>query len=131
VVVSSGWWVVVRVRCPRCGHEWEYRGRALYATCPRCYRKVNIEKHRVEEDHGDRVTAHATDLSGAWMTVVKASDYEKMAPAVKRCTELVGGEWKEGEGGMDVYVPDEKAGEWIECLKKEGIELVRVESMRH
>jgi len=113
---------MARVKCPRCGYEWEYRGRRITVTCPNC---------RYTFRRASEVRSATVDLSGVWMTVVRKSDYEKMAPAVKRCTELVGGEWKEGEGGMDVYVPDEKAGEWIECLKREGVELVRVESRRH
>jgi len=39
---------MVRLRCPNCGHEWEYKGKKLfYATCPNCLRKVNISKNRV------------------------------------------------------------------------------------
>jgi len=116
--VSSGWWVVVRVRCPRCGHEWEYRGRGLYATCPRCYRKVSVERHRVG---GARIDS--TELGGAWLTVLKASDYEKVAPIVKRCIEEVGGWYREGEGGMDIDVPDDRARDFIECMKRNGVDL--------
>ena len=32
------------VRCPRCGHEWRYKGRSVYATCPSCLSKVRIKK---------------------------------------------------------------------------------------
>ncbi|MCD6571810.1 MAG: hypothetical protein J7K62_00885 [Thermoplasmata archaeon] len=39
----------VKLRCPRCGHEWIYRGKSkYYATCPNCLNKVNVRKHRVE-----------------------------------------------------------------------------------
>jgi len=28
-----------------CNYEWEYKGKSpFYATCPRCYRKINIKK---------------------------------------------------------------------------------------
>lgn len=33
----------VTVRCPKCGHEWESRGRLVYVTCPSCMRKVPRE----------------------------------------------------------------------------------------
>jgi DNA-directed RNA polymerase subunit RPC12/RpoP len=34
--------VVARVRCPRCGYEWETRSAKLYVTCPNCLRKVRV-----------------------------------------------------------------------------------------
>jgi len=38
----------MKLRCPRCGHVWDYKGRNLYyATCPRCLRKVSIARYRV------------------------------------------------------------------------------------
>jgi len=109
---------VVRVRCPRCGHEWEYRGRGLYATCPRCYRKVSVERHRVGDERLD-----AVDLRGAWLTVLKASDYEKVAPIMKSCVERVGGWYRESDAGMDIDVPDEKIDEFVQCLREHGVEL--------
>jgi DNA-directed RNA polymerase subunit RPC12/RpoP len=40
---------MVKLRCPHCGYEWDYKGKSMfYATCPRCMYKVNIKKHRVE-----------------------------------------------------------------------------------
>jgi predicted Zn-ribbon and HTH transcriptional regulator len=39
---------LVRLRCPKCGYVWDYRGKKYYATCPNCFRKVNIAKYRVE-----------------------------------------------------------------------------------
>jgi predicted nucleic acid-binding Zn-ribbon protein len=33
----------MRLRCPRCGHTWEYKGKAIYATCPNCLRKVKVD----------------------------------------------------------------------------------------
>jgi hypothetical protein len=39
----------MRLRCPKCGHIWDYKGRReFYVTCPNCYYKVNIRKNRVE-----------------------------------------------------------------------------------
>lgn len=41
---------MVRLRCPKCGYIWEYRGASqYYATCPRCLRKVSIAKYRVDK----------------------------------------------------------------------------------
>jgi DNA-directed RNA polymerase subunit RPC12/RpoP len=33
---------MVRVRCPKCGYEWETRSRLAYTTCPNCLRKVRV-----------------------------------------------------------------------------------------
>jgi tRNA(Ile2) C34 agmatinyltransferase TiaS len=39
---------LVKLRCPHCGHVWDYKGKSkYYATCPRCMYKVNIEKNKV------------------------------------------------------------------------------------
>jgi ribosomal protein S27AE len=35
---------VVRVKCGKCGYEWEYKGGLLLATCPNCGRKVKVLK---------------------------------------------------------------------------------------
>ncbi len=40
--------VVVKIKCPRCGHVWDYKGRLVLATCPSCGKKVRVEEHRVE-----------------------------------------------------------------------------------
>jgi Holliday junction resolvase len=39
---------MVRLRCPNCGYEWEYRGKHVYATCPSCLRRVHTKKFAVE-----------------------------------------------------------------------------------
>lgn len=46
----------MKLRCPnkKCEYVWDHKpkknGRPrFYATCPRCYRKVNLEKHEVKE----------------------------------------------------------------------------------
>lgn len=28
------------LKCPRCGYEWEYKGRLQFASCPNCLTKV-------------------------------------------------------------------------------------------
>jgi Holliday junction resolvase/DNA-directed RNA polymerase subunit RPC12/RpoP len=40
---------MVRLRCPNCGYEWEYRGKHIYATCPSCLRRVHVKRFAVEE----------------------------------------------------------------------------------
>ena len=32
-----------RVKCPKCGHEWETRSRLVLVTCPSCYNKVRVD----------------------------------------------------------------------------------------
>lgn len=27
---------MTKTKCPRCGHEWNYTGKAWWITCPRC-----------------------------------------------------------------------------------------------
>jgi predicted RNA-binding Zn-ribbon protein involved in translation (DUF1610 family) len=40
---------LVKLKCPKCGYVWDYKGRKqYYATCPNCFRKVNIARNRVE-----------------------------------------------------------------------------------
>ncbi|NHW89097.1 MAG: hypothetical protein HA490_05590 [Archaeoglobales archaeon] len=40
---------LVRLKCPSCGHVWDYKGkRKYYANCPDCHRSVHIAKYRVE-----------------------------------------------------------------------------------
>jgi len=37
----------MKIKCPKCKHEWEYKGNSrYYITCPRCYNKVNIQHGR-------------------------------------------------------------------------------------
>jgi len=33
---------LARVKCPRCGYVWEYRGKLTVATCPNCLRKIRV-----------------------------------------------------------------------------------------
>ena len=37
----------MKIKCTKedCQHEWDYKGKSkFYATCPHCYRKVNVKK---------------------------------------------------------------------------------------
>jgi len=40
----------VKVKCDRCGYVWTYRGVLFFATCPRCYKKVDVRRNRVSGD---------------------------------------------------------------------------------
>ena len=34
----------MKIKCPKCNHEWEYKGKSkYYVTCPQCYNKVKIK----------------------------------------------------------------------------------------
>jgi len=39
---------LVMLKCPRCGHVWDYKGRLVLATCPSCGKKVGVERCKVE-----------------------------------------------------------------------------------
>ena len=34
----------MKVKCPKCNYEWEYKGNRNYACCPKCYRQFRINK---------------------------------------------------------------------------------------
>jgi len=40
---------MVRLRCPNCGYEWDYKGKHVYAICPSCLRRVHTKKYAVEK----------------------------------------------------------------------------------
>lgn len=33
-----------KIKCDKCGHEWESRSRLVYVTCPSCLGKVKQEE---------------------------------------------------------------------------------------
>lgn len=37
--------MAVRLRCPKCQHRWNYKGKLKLATCPSCQLKVNAKKY--------------------------------------------------------------------------------------
>ena len=39
----------MRLKCPKCRYVWNYTGKGFYATCPRCYKKVDVKKYRTTE----------------------------------------------------------------------------------
>lgn len=32
----------MKAKCPRCSHEWDYKGELILATCPSCGKKVKV-----------------------------------------------------------------------------------------
>jgi len=35
----------MEIKCKKCQYKWNYKGKSeYYATCPRCYNKINIKK---------------------------------------------------------------------------------------
>lgn len=34
----------MKVKCPKCGHEWNYKGKLLAVTCPSCRHVFKREK---------------------------------------------------------------------------------------
>ena len=42
---------MVKLKCPRCGHVWEYKGCLVFATCPSCYKKIDVREFREVESN--------------------------------------------------------------------------------
>jgi len=99
---------VVRVRCPRCGYEWEYRGRRLWVTCPNC-------RYTFRVDRGARVGGGGIDMFMAEGDVIGV---------VKECVEEIGGRYAEGEAGLDIEMPEGGWEKLRECLVRRGVRLV-------
>jgi len=32
----------MQIKCSKCGYTWNYKGRLLYATCPKCRKLMRI-----------------------------------------------------------------------------------------
>lgn len=41
------------LKCQNCGHEWNYKGKAKYATCPSCLSKVKVPAHSLSPEIKD------------------------------------------------------------------------------
>ena len=40
----------IALKCPKCGHEWVYKGKSeWYTYCAMCRSLVSIKKHRIEK----------------------------------------------------------------------------------
>jgi len=33
----------MKVKCPKCGHEWDCKSELIYTTCSSCQRKIQIK----------------------------------------------------------------------------------------
>lgn len=43
--------IVLKCTKKDCEYEWVYKGESpFYATCPRCYRKINVKKNSKEKN---------------------------------------------------------------------------------
>jgi len=38
----------MKMRCPKCGYEWETKSELIYITCPSCQRKVKINNENTK-----------------------------------------------------------------------------------
>jgi len=46
----------MKVKCKRCDHEWDYRGKSLwYTSCPKCKTSINVKKLKLIEMQGGNV----------------------------------------------------------------------------
>jgi len=50
---------MVKVCCPKCGHQWDYKGskiamisrnHPIYIVCPICHYNLNLKKYIVKEE---------------------------------------------------------------------------------
>jgi len=109
----------MRLRCPRCGYEWVYRGRKprQYVTCPSCRYAFKIQQ-----------SSSMVSKGGFLFGVVKASEYENVKNVIIKCVEKVGGKWIETKVGIEADTPDDKAEEYIKCLEESGV--IEVKDLR-
>lgn len=41
---------MTKLKCPKCGHEWEYKGTSFYyVTCPTC--KFSLKRNKEEKEN--------------------------------------------------------------------------------
>ncbi len=33
---------IMKLKCKKCKHKWNYKGKAVFATCPSCLSKVKV-----------------------------------------------------------------------------------------
>ena len=44
---SSGF-ITMKVKCPKCNHEWDCKSKLIYTTCSSCQRKMQISTNTIE-----------------------------------------------------------------------------------
>lgn len=42
--------MVEKMKCEKCGYEWNYKGNLVYATCPSCLNKTKVNKNIDEKE---------------------------------------------------------------------------------
>jgi hypothetical protein len=92
--------MVIKVKCPFCGHKWKYKGSAIKATCPSCYNKIQI-RSLPDPAPGPRKAPPAVKK------LLKKSQNDEVGPALSQAiersqapeVELVRGETKEKTAG--------------------------------
>jgi hypothetical protein len=46
---------LMKLKCQRCKHEWNYRGKNLWVTsCPRCHTSVSVRKAMIPPVNTDQ-----------------------------------------------------------------------------
>ena len=102
----------MRVRCPKCGYEWEYRGKRVSVTCPNC-------RYTFRVSGGITRPVNTKDLdNGVVIFMVPEKDINRINQ--KELWEKAGAkvvESSKDDRVVMVEVPDDKAGE---VLKKFG-----------
>jgi len=43
----------MKIKCPKCKHEWETKSKLKMVTCPSCLLKVKVEKKKKKEVKND------------------------------------------------------------------------------
>jgi len=105
----------IRLKCPRCGYEWIYKGKRMRAVCPNCGYTFKIQ-HQSSSMVSD---------GGLLFIVVRASEYENVKNIIIKCVEKVGGKWFETKVGIETGTPSERSEEYVKCLEESGIIEVR------
>jgi len=67
----------IQVKCPKCGHVWEYKGTAIKATCTSCYSKVQV-RSLPDPDPGPRKAPAVVKK------ILKKSQNDEIGPALSQ-----------------------------------------------
>ena len=52
IILNTGlapWNMAPRLKCPKCGYVWIFRGHSRRPTCPNCFAKVPLKRNRTNE----------------------------------------------------------------------------------
>jgi uncharacterized Zn finger protein (UPF0148 family) len=56
---------MIRLKCPKCNYEWNYRGKLFMACCPNCLKKVPTKSLAVEKRKETKKSTIASDVERA------------------------------------------------------------------